>query len=180
MSTPVHPSNWPDPKDKDLGVCAVLDQVGGQDKSTWQISNSNAWHFISKLIKRGPRDFTASTQRPNSLLSDSSLRILMASNSANPGRSSNSTELYKSTPHPAMNPPEFELQVQWILQSWIANAQRSYAHILPEPVPLNWYGQMIQCLGNIGGGCGSMPFCICCPNPYKQGNVHSLYAVING
>ena len=67
--------------------------------------------------KRGRRDFTVSTQRPDSLLSDSSRRNLMSSNTATTGRQSNSTELYKSTGNPAMSPPQFELQVKRIASS---------------------------------------------------------------
>ncbi|CDS07129.1 hypothetical protein LRAMOSA09652 [Lichtheimia ramosa] len=31
-----------------------------------------------------------------------------------------------------------------------------------------WYGTMMNCLGSIAGGLGSIPCCICCPNPFKE------------
>ncbi|KAI4092057.1 MAG: hypothetical protein LQ348_005395 [Seirophora lacunosa] len=37
-----------------------------------------------------------------------------------------------------------------------------------------WYGSMINTLGSLIGGCGAIPCCIICPNPFKevaQGNV---------
>ena len=53
--------------------------------------------------------------------------------------------------------------------------QPSYAHVMPEePGNLGWYGKMIHGLGTIFGGCGSIPFCFCCPNPYHRGTV--IYA----
>lgn len=33
---------------------------------------------------------------------------------------------------------------------------------------MGWYGKMIDSLGGICGTLGSIPCCICCPNPYKQ------------
>jgi len=47
--------------------------------------------------------------------------------------------------------------------------QPSFAQVLPEdPANLGWYGQMIDNLGGFCGALGSIPCCICCPNPYKQ------------
>ncbi|KAI8394294.1 uncharacterized protein BYT42DRAFT_554113 [Radiomyces spectabilis] len=40
-----------------------------------------------------------------------------------------------------------------------------------------WYGTMMNCLGDIFGALGSIPCCVCCPNPYKpvgQGSVGLL------
>jgi erythrocyte band 7 integral membrane protein len=34
---------------------------------------------------------------------------------------------------------------------------------------MGWYGRMIDQLGGICGTLGSIPCCVCCPNPYKQG-----------
>ncbi|KAI8145936.1 hypothetical protein BJV82DRAFT_648857 [Fennellomyces sp. T-0311] len=31
-----------------------------------------------------------------------------------------------------------------------------------------WYGTMMNCLGSIAGGLGTIPCCFCCPNPYKE------------
>jgi len=60
---------------------------------------------------------------------------------------------------PAMkrNPaPKFELQ-------------KSFAHLLPEDERnSNWYGRMTDRIGTIVGTCGSVPCCVCCPNPYRQ------------
>ena len=38
-----------------------------------------------------------------------------------------------------------------------------------DPANLGWYGRMIDSLGGCFGALGSIPCCICCPNPYKQG-----------
>jgi len=47
--------------------------------------------------------------------------------------------------------------------------QPSYAHTMPEdPANLGWYGKMIHSLGGFCGTLGSIPCCVCCPNPYKQ------------
>ncbi|GAA5891777.1 hypothetical protein JCM5296_001858 [Sporobolomyces johnsonii] len=47
--------------------------------------------------------------------------------------------------------------------------QASYAQELPvEDLSHTCYGTMINCLGAIAGTLGSIPCCICCPNPYKQ------------
>ena len=48
--------------------------------------------------------------------------------------------------------------------------QPSFAHVMPEdPANMGWYGKMIDNLGGFCGALGSIPCCICCPNPYKQG-----------
>lgn len=45
--------------------------------------------------------------------------------------------------------------------------QPSYAHL--ESVPSNgWYGSFINSIGNCAGALGAIPFCFCCPNPYKS------------
>jgi len=55
--------------------------------------------------------------------------------------------------------------------------QPSYAKLLPPQegdVVHGWYGGMINACGNVIGFMGAIPFCFCCPNPYKpvgQGNV---------
>lgn len=51
----------------------------------------------------------------------------------------------------------------------VTDLQPSFAHELPEdPANLGWYGKMIDQLGTCCGTFGSIPCCICCPNPYKQ------------
>jgi len=48
--------------------------------------------------------------------------------------------------------------------------QPSFSHQMPEdPANMGWYGKMINALGGCFGTLGSIPCCICCPNPYKQG-----------
>jgi len=42
---------------------------------------------------------------------------------------------------------------------------------MPDDPAVGWYGQMIDRLGGICGAFGSIPCCICCPNPYKQGTL---------
>lgn len=37
-----------------------------------------------------------------------------------------------------------------------------------ETVEHGFYGTMINCLGSIAGCFGQLPFCFCCPNPYKE------------
>ncbi|TKA51549.1 hypothetical protein B0A53_05230 [Rhodotorula sp. CCFEE 5036] len=53
--------------------------------------------------------------------------------------------------------------------------QPSYAQTLPvSDIEHGCYGSMINCLGAIAGGLGSIPCCFCCPNPFKtvkQGSV---------
>jgi len=50
-----------------------------------------------------------------------------------------------------------------------SDLQPSFAHRMPEdPANLGWYGKMIDSLGGFCGTLGSIPCCICCPNPYKQ------------
>nr|AAQ73640.1 stomatin-like protein [Epichloe festucae] len=53
--------------------------------------------------------------------------------------------------------------------------QQSYATLVGnDPNPKGWYGSMINALGACTGTLGAIPFCFCCPNPYKnvhQGNV---------
>ncbi|GAA5918633.1 hypothetical protein JCM1841_002286 [Sporobolomyces salmonicolor] len=50
-----------------------------------------------------------------------------------------------------------------------AEMQTSYAQELTvEDLSHTCYGTMINCLGAIAGTLGSIPCCICCPNPYKQ------------
>jgi len=50
-----------------------------------------------------------------------------------------------------------------------SDLQPSFAHVMPEdPANMGWYGRMINGLGDICGTLGSIPCCICCPNPYKQ------------
>jgi len=50
-----------------------------------------------------------------------------------------------------------------------SDLQPSFAHKMPEdPANLGWYGRMIDSLGGFCGTLGSIPCCICCPNPYKQ------------
>ena len=39
---------------------------------------------------------------------------------------------------------------------------------------MGWYGKMIHSLGGFCGFLGSIPCCICCPNPYKQGTYNAL------
>ena len=47
----------------------------------------------------------------------------------------------------------------------------SFAHVIPDDsAKLGWYGKMIHGLGSCFGGCGSVPGCVCCPNPYHRGN----------
>jgi erythrocyte band 7 integral membrane protein len=47
---------------------------------------------------------------------------------------------------------------------------------MPEdPANLGWYGKMIDNLGGFCGTLGSIPCCICCPNPYKQGIFSSYH-----
>lgn len=51
--------------------------------------------------------------------------------------------------------------------------QVSYAHEMEIP-DNGWYGSLINGLGSIVGGMGTVPCCFCCPNPFKsvpQGNV---------
>lgn len=45
--------------------------------------------------------------------------------------------------------------------------QPSYAHELPVP-DNGWYGSFINGIGAFFGCLGSIPCCICCPNPYKS------------
>ncbi|GAA5924481.1 slipin family protein [Sporobolomyces koalae] len=50
-----------------------------------------------------------------------------------------------------------------------ADMQPSYAQeIAGSDVDHGCYGSMINCLGSFAGTLGSIPCCICCPNPYKQ------------
>jgi len=50
-----------------------------------------------------------------------------------------------------------------------SDLQPSFAHTMPEdPANMGWYGKMIDNLGGCFGTIGSIPCCICCPNPYKQ------------
>lgn len=55
--------------------------------------------------------------------------------------------------------------------------QPSYARVIKpdtEDAQHGWYGGMINTLGSCIGNLGAIPFCFCCPNPYKpvaQGNV---------
>jgi len=85
----------------------------------------------------------------------------MAPNSEETSYSNNDTTTAKAPPTaiPVMkrNPaPKFELQ-------------KSFAHALPEDERnSNWYGRMIDRMGSIVRSCGSVPCCICCPNPYRQ------------
>ena len=47
--------------------------------------------------------------------------------------------------------------------------QKSFAHIMPEDERnVGWYGKMIDQVGTCFGTLGSIPCCVCCPNPYKQ------------
>lgn len=46
--------------------------------------------------------------------------------------------------------------------------QPSYEQELTVADSQGWYGSMINCLGTIAGNLGSVPCCICCPNPYKE------------
>ncbi|KAI4137778.1 MAG: hypothetical protein LQ341_004991 [Variospora aurantia] len=56
--------------------------------------------------------------------------------------------------------------------------QPAYAQTLQgeseDAVTHGWYGSMINTLGSLIGGCGAIPCCIICPNPFRevaQGNV---------
>ncbi|CEQ39256.1 SPOSA6832_00762 [Sporobolomyces salmonicolor] len=42
------------------------------------------------------------------------------------------------------------------------------------------YGTMINCLGAIAGTLGSIPCCICCPNPYKQLSLTPALSKVGG
>ncbi len=57
----------------------------------------------------------------------------------------------------------------------LSELQPSYAQTIGgENDNHGWYGTMINVLGSCIGGLGSIPCCVCCPNPYKtvnQGNV---------
>ncbi|ORY90654.1 hypothetical protein BCR35DRAFT_349604 [Leucosporidium creatinivorum] len=47
--------------------------------------------------------------------------------------------------------------------------QPSYAQDLgTDALTHSFYGSMINCLGAVAGGLGSIPLCFCCPNPYKE------------
>jgi hypothetical protein len=51
--------------------------------------------------------------------------------------------------------------------------QPSYASQFPtdyndDPASRGWYGNMINVIGSAMGTLGSVPGCICCPNPYKR------------
>ncbi|KAI8817310.1 stomatin family protein [Fimicolochytrium jonesii] len=64
--------------------------------------------------------------------------------------------------HEATPPPMFPMQ-------------QSYAKEIPLPKEAyGWYESMMSCIGGVLGGVGSIPLCVCFPNPYKtveQGNV---------
>jgi len=50
-----------------------------------------------------------------------------------------------------------------------SDLQPSFAHVMPEDAAnQGWYAKMIDNLGGFCGALGSIPCCICCPNPYKQ------------
>ncbi|KAF7126158.1 hypothetical protein CNMCM5793_002580 [Aspergillus hiratsukae] len=60
----------------------------------------------------------------------------------------------------------------------LADLQPSYAqqiqHDADNPDAHSWYASMIHSLGQVIGGLGAIPCCICCPNPFKpvaQGEV---------
>lgn len=46
--------------------------------------------------------------------------------------------------------------------------QPSYAQTLEIEDVQGFYGSMINCLGAFAGNLGSVPGCLCCPNPYKE------------
>jgi len=67
----------------------------------------------------------------------------------------NNSSLQKDIPS-ARAPPKFQLQ-------------KSFAHELPEDARNEgWYAKMVDQFGGIAGTLGSIPCCICCPNPYKR------------
>lgn len=45
--------------------------------------------------------------------------------------------------------------------------QVSYAHEMEIP-DNGWYGSLINSLGTVVGGFGTIPCCFCCPNPFKS------------
>lgn len=50
-----------------------------------------------------------------------------------------------------------------------SDMQPSYAQDMGVgAIEYDWYGSMINCMGSFFGGLGSVPICICCPNPYKE------------
>ncbi|KAL8279328.1 hypothetical protein RQP46_008365 [Phenoliferia psychrophenolica] len=68
-------------------------------------------------------------------------------------------------------PAETLITVQPLKKS---EMQPSYAQNLEVVENSDCYGTMINCLGAFAGTLGSIPCCICCPNPYKsvqQGSV---------
>ncbi|ORZ01550.1 hypothetical protein BCR43DRAFT_487106 [Syncephalastrum racemosum] len=56
--------------------------------------------------------------------------------------------------------------------------QQSYAQNFGlDGIPHGLYGTMMNLIGDVIGFCGSVPCCVCCPNPYKrirQGTTKSL------
>lgn len=47
--------------------------------------------------------------------------------------------------------------------------QPSYAQDMSSDLgPDGWYGNMTNCLGGCIGNIGSIPICVCFPNPYKK------------
>ncbi|GAA5880291.1 hypothetical protein JCM8547_001690 [Rhodosporidiobolus lusitaniae] len=51
-----------------------------------------------------------------------------------------------------------------------ADIQPSYAQVVDtaDNGDMGFYGKMIDCFGAVAGTLGSIPCCLCCPNPYKQ------------
>lgn len=67
-------------------------------------------------------------------------------------------------------PQDTPIMVEPIKKS---DLQPSYAHEMQVP-DNGWYGSMINAIGSFAGGLGSIPGCLCCPNPFKsvyQGHV---------
>lgn len=48
-----------------------------------------------------------------------------------------------------------------------ADLQVSYAHEMEVP-DNGWYGSLINGIGTVIGGCGTIPCCFCFPNPFKS------------